>query len=65
FGPRPPNYVPQRPTPGSLADLVRVGIVPWTDQYADEQELRENQYTVVLERTGECDGPRMVADRWL
>jgi len=65
FGPRPPNYVPQRPTPGSLVDLVRVGIVPWTDQYADEQELRENQYTVILERTGECDGPRTVPDRWL
>ena len=65
FGPRPPNYVPQRPTPGSVVDLVRVGLVPWTDQYADEQELRENQYTVILARTGECDGSRTVPDRWL
>jgi len=59
FGPRPPNFVPDRPRPGSLADLVRVGIYPETDQYADEQELRENQYTVILERTGECDPSRV------
>ena len=55
FGPRPPDYVPQRPTPGSVTDLVRLGVVPHTDQYADEQELAANQYTVVLEATGETD----------
>ena len=60
FGPRPPNYVPDRPEPGSLLDLLEVGIYPGTDQYADEQELRENQFTVILERTGQCDGPRPV-----
>lgn len=54
FGPRPPDFVPQRPTPGSLTDLFRLGVIPQTDQYADEQELRPNQYTAILELTGEC-----------
>ncbi|RXK46704.1 ArnT family glycosyltransferase [Halorientalis pallida] len=54
FGPRPPNFVPDRPTPGSLTDLFHVGLVPQTDQFADEQELAENQYTVILQREGEC-----------
>ncbi len=56
FGTRPPGFVPQRPTPGSAVDLLRHGVVPQTDQYADEQELAANQYTLVLERTGDCDG---------
>lgn len=55
FGPRPPNYVPERPTPGSVVDLLRLGVVPHTDQYADEQELTPNQYTVILKRTGPCE----------
>ncbi|AQL41438.1 dolichyl-phosphate-mannose--protein mannosyltransferase [Halorientalis sp. IM1011] len=54
FGPRPPNFVPDRPTPGSLTDLFHVGLVPQTDQYADEQELAENQYTVILQRDSAC-----------
>ncbi|MGM0371394.1 MAG: ArnT family glycosyltransferase [Halobacteriota archaeon] len=58
FGPRPPNFVPDRPTPGVYHELLRLGIVPQTDQYADEQELRPNQYTLILERTGECDQSR-------
>lgn len=58
FGERPPNFVPQRATPGSAVDLIRYGIVPQTDQYADEQELAPNQYTIILERTGECDRSR-------
>ncbi|MFB6109659.1 MAG: ArnT family glycosyltransferase [Halodesulfurarchaeum sp.] len=56
FGPRPPNFVPQRPTPNSVLELIRLGIVPHTDQYADEQELAANQYTVILKRTESC-GP--------
>lgn len=59
FGTRPPGFVPKRPAPGSLVDLLRHGVVPQTDQYADEQELAANQYTVVLERTGACDGARL------
>jgi len=58
FGPRPPNFVPDRPTPGSLTDLFPLGIVPQTGHYADEQELRPNQYTAILELTGECDPER-------
>jgi hypothetical protein len=58
FGERPPNFVPQRPTPGSFTDLLRLGVVPHTDQFADEQELAANQYTLILERTGECDPER-------
>jgi len=54
FGSRPPAYVPQRPTPGSLLDLVPHAIVPHVDQHADEQELRPNQFTVILQSTGEC-----------
>lgn len=55
FGPRPPNFVPQRPTPGSVVELVPVGVFPHTDQFADEQELVPNQYTIILERTGPCE----------
>ncbi len=67
FGPRPgaqplgptpdseaESYVPYRATPGSYTELLRYGIVPQTDQFADEQELRANQYTVILERTEPC-----------
>ncbi|WP_136715845.1 ArnT family glycosyltransferase [Halorientalis salina] len=60
FGPRPPNFVPQRPTPGSVTDLLGHGITPHVDQFADEQELTPNQYTVILERTGDCRQPRRV-----
>lgn len=58
FGPRPPEFVPQRATPGSLGDLLPYGIVPHVDQYADEQELRPNQYTLVLRSTGPCNPAR-------
>ena len=55
FGPRPPNFVPERPRPNSVVDLLGLGVVPHTDQYADEQELAANQYTVILERTPDCE----------
>jgi hypothetical protein len=55
FGERPPNYVPQRPTPGSLVETLTLGIHPRTDFYGDEQELGPSQYVVILERTGPCD----------
>jgi ABC-type amino acid transport system permease subunit len=57
FGERPPNFVPQRATPGDYTDLLRYGVVPQTDQFADEQELRANQYTVILQRTERCTQP--------
>ena len=58
FGARPPDFVPQRATPGSYVELLPYGIYPQTDQHADEQELAANQYTVILESTGECDRSR-------
>ncbi|MDS0261500.1 glycosyltransferase family 39 protein [Haloarcula sp. S1CR25-12] len=54
FGERPPNFVPERATPGDYTDLLRYGVVPQTDQFADEQELAANQYTAILERTERC-----------
>jgi len=64
FGPRPPGYVPERAEPGSVTDLLRYGVVPQTDQYADEQELAPNQFTVILERQGECTGDREIPPFW-
>jgi hypothetical protein len=58
FGSRPENFVPVRPTPGSLTEILRLGLTPHTDQYADEQELLPNQYTAILKLTGECDPDR-------
>jgi len=54
FGERPPDFVPQRATPGDYTDLLRYGVVPQTDQFADEQELRANQYTLILQRSEPC-----------
>ena len=57
FGQRPPDFAPQRPTPGSLADVLSVGIHPQSDQYADEQELRASQYVAILRYNGSCEQP--------
>ncbi len=57
FGERPPDFVPQRATPGTYTDLLRYGVVPQTDQFADEQELRANQYTLILRRNEPCTSP--------
>jgi len=57
FGERPPNFVPERATPGDYTDLLRYGVVPQTDQFADEQELRANQYTLILQRSERCTSP--------
>ena len=57
FGERPPNFVPQRATPGDYTDLLRYGVVPHTDQFADEQELAANQYTLILQRSEPCTSP--------
>lgn len=57
FGPRPPNYVPDRPRPGSLDGLLAIGLVPHSPEYADEQELTPDQYTLIFEHTGACERP--------
>ncbi|MBX0304756.1 ArnT family glycosyltransferase [Haloarcula salinisoli] len=60
FGERPPNFVPHRPEPGSLRDLVPLGINPHSDQYGDEQELASDQYVAILRLEGECVESRPV-----
>ncbi|QSG07193.1 ArnT family glycosyltransferase [Halapricum desulfuricans] len=57
FGDRPPAFVPERPTPGSITEILPLGIYPQSDQYADEQELRANQYVAILEYNGSCEEP--------
>ena len=58
FGPQPGLYAPDRPTPGSVAEILPLGIRPQTDQYSDEQELATNQYTAIYKRVGPCDPDR-------
>jgi hypothetical protein len=58
FGERPPNFVPHRPEPGSLRELLPLGIYPHSDQYGDEQELTSDQYVAILQLQGECDRSR-------
>lgn len=57
FGERPPGYVPDRPTPGSVGEILSLGIHPQSDHYSDEQELRANQYVVILQYNGSCEQP--------
>ena len=35
-------------------DLLRVGVYPWSVTYGDDQDLRNEQYTLLLRRTGDC-----------
>jgi hypothetical protein len=54
FGKRPENFVPERPTPGSVSDLIPLGIHPHSDQYGDEQEFSVNQYVAIMQLDGAC-----------
>jgi hypothetical protein len=54
FGRRPRFLDGQGRRPAWQA-MLRVGIRPRTMQYGDPQDFGVDQYTVVLERTGECD----------
>ena len=58
FGNPPDDYVVDRTEPGSLTDLLPLGVVPHSGRYGDEQELAGRQYVVILERTGPCEGGR-------
>jgi hypothetical protein len=58
FGNPPDDYVVDRTEPGSLTDLLPLGVVPHSGRYGDEQELAGRQYVVILERTGPCEGER-------
>ena len=59
FGSPPPflNTTVETPTRESLfylPELLRVGIIPRTKQYGDEQDIGPEQYTIILNRTGPC-----------
>lgn len=57
FGPRPAFIGGSKPVLDSLPELLRVGIIPRTMQYGDEQDLGPEQYTMILKRTGQCEIP--------
>jgi hypothetical protein len=56
FGPRPSMW-PQPRAQTGLLDLLRVGVYPWSITYGDDQDLRDEQYTLLLARTGRCRPP--------
>ncbi|RRJ33567.1 ArnT family glycosyltransferase [Halocatena pleomorpha] len=53
FGQRP-RFLDRKRSQSPLPELLRVGIVPRTVQYGDEQDLGPEQYTLILKRTGPC-----------
>lgn len=55
FGPQPAYPVLERQRPGSVRDALRAGLVPQSNYYGDEQELKPNQYTAIYKRTGSCN----------
>ncbi|WP_435079808.1 ArnT family glycosyltransferase [Halococcus sp. AFM35] len=57
FGPRPSLW-PQPRLQTSPVDLLHAGVYPWTITYGDDQDLRAEQYTLILERTGSCERTR-------
>ena len=57
FGPRPPMW-PNPRFQTSPVDLLRAGLYPWSITYGDDQDLRAEQYTLILERTGRCETNR-------
>jgi 4-amino-4-deoxy-L-arabinose transferase-like glycosyltransferase len=54
FGPRP-RFVDSDEPRSIAAELLHVGVVPRSVQYGDPQDFGVAQYTVILERTGECN----------
>jgi hypothetical protein len=57
YGPRPWFLRTENPEPrGRWWNLGRVGVFPRTIQYGDPQDLGIDQYTIVLERNGDCGG---------
>jgi hypothetical protein len=61
FGPRP-RYLDGTERP-AWRRLLRAGVQPRTVQYGDPQDLGPYQYTVVLERTGDCATPSRTRPR--
>lgn len=54
FGPRPP-FIESRSASHALPPLLRAGVIPWTVNYGDEQNHQIEQYTMILQRTGNCN----------
>jgi 4-amino-4-deoxy-L-arabinose transferase-like glycosyltransferase len=54
FGPRP-RFVGSKGPRSMAAELLHVGVTPRSVQYGDPQDFGVAQYTVILERTGECN----------
>ncbi|WP_436926638.1 glycosyltransferase family 39 protein [Halosimplex amylolyticum] len=53
FG-RRPAFLDTQSRPGRLRGLVEVGLRPRMHQYGDPQDVGVDQYTVILERDGQC-----------
>jgi hypothetical protein len=55
FGPEPRFFAPKPPSQTFPPELLRVGLIPWSMKYGDEQDIGAiEQYTVILERTARC-----------
>jgi hypothetical protein len=54
FG-REPRFLTAERVRTTLGNALRAGLVPRSVQYGDGQDMGEDQYTVVLERTGRCN----------
>jgi hypothetical protein len=54
FG-RRPRFLDGKGRRSTLGTMIYVGVRPRTIQYGDPQDFGVDQYSVVLERTGECD----------
>ncbi|PSP51409.1 hypothetical protein BRC74_06805 [Halobacteriales archaeon QH_7_68_42] len=50
-----PRFLRGEGRPPTWRAMLRVGTRPRTMQYGDPQDMGVNQYTVILERTGECN----------
>ena len=53
FGPRPSLWPRPRFRTDPI-DLLRVGVYPWSVTYGGDQDLRNEQYTLLLRPTGDC-----------
>ena len=61
FGPRP-QFLDSQPKDTDLLELLRVGLYPWSVNYGDSQDLRSEQYSVILKRTDTCN-PSITDDK--
>lgn len=56
FGHQPRFFAPQPPSQTFPPELLRVGLIPWSMKYGDEQDIGAmEQYTVILKRTAHCN----------